>query len=174
MLESEGVAELGEFGMVLSVFRIARIVTPGDGNARVGRVPYSRREGRKGADSKRDVLLAFEAVDREDKVCRVCRGEVFFVFCIRSQQQEVSLWWVGVYTRIYDPRCGSYAGEGLCKDCTCEIRVYKERVCFGRCVAFDKVERESVDAFDYTCALGKELVREMAVKEDFRLRVKKA
>ena len=28
--------------------------------------------------------------------------------------------------------------------------------------------------FDNTCALGKELVREVAVKEDFRLRVEKA
>ena len=72
----------------------------------------------------------------------------FFFFCIIVQQCEVGLWWVDVYTGIYNSRSGSYAGEGLCKDCAREIRVYDERVGFGRRVAFEKVEWEPVDAFD--------------------------
>ena len=114
MLEGEGVAELGELGMVL---RVAGIIAPGNGEARVVQVPYSRRECCKGTDGKGDVLFALEAVDGEDKVCRVCWGEVFFLFCILVQQREMSVWWVDVDTRVYDSRGGSYAGEGLYKDC---------------------------------------------------------
>ena len=69
MLEGERVAKLGELGVVLGVFSVAGIVTPGDGEARVGRVPCGRREGCKGADCKANVLFALEAVDGEDKVC---------------------------------------------------------------------------------------------------------